>query len=227
MRLLTKTILGLALGTTTLLEPMQAQTSGPATGVSPTEFAGMRFRMVGPTRGGRVTAVTGVPEQSLTFYLGASGGGVWKTTNGGISFTPVFQQESIASIGDIAIAPSDPRVVWIGSGEANLRNSTYYGNGVYKSVDGGATWQHMGLPESHHIGRVLVHPTDPDIVHVAAQGHLYSENPERGVFMTVDGGQSWTKTLDDVVDRLDDPSSDPADQPGARVGPLNGESPCD
>ena len=188
----------------------------------------VHYRSIGPARqGGRVVAFGVSATDPTTFFVAAGPGGVWKTTNGGISFTPVFQQESIASIGDIAIAPSDPRVVWIGSGEANLRNSTYYGNGVYKSVDGGATWQHMGLPESHHIGRVLVHPTDPDIVHVAAQGHLYSENPERGVFMTVDGGQSWTKTLDVVVDRLDDPSSDPADQPGARVGPLNGESPCD
>ena len=135
-----------------------------------------RYREIGPTRqGGRVVSFAVDEDDPTTFFVAAGPGGVWKTENAGISFEPVFQQEDIASVGDIAIAPGNPDIVWIGSGEANLRNSTYYGNGVYKSIDGGKSWRHMGLPESHHIGRILIHPEDPDIVYVAAQGHLYSE----------------------------------------------------
>jgi photosystem II stability/assembly factor-like uncharacterized protein len=161
----------------------------------------LQYREIGPTRqGGRVVSFAVSVDDSTTFFVASGPGGVWKTVNGGISFVPVFQQEDIASIGDIAIAPSDSRIVWIGSGEANLRNSTYYGNGLYKSVDGGLHWRYMGLPESHHIGRVLIHPENADIVYVAAQGHLYSQNSERGVFKTVDGGKTWAKSLDVTID---------------------------
>ena len=160
-----------------------------------------QFREIGPTRqGGRVVSFAVSADDPTMFFVAGGPGGVWKTVNGGISFVPVFQQENIASVGDIAIAPSDSTVVWIGSGEANLRNSTYYGNGLYKSVDGGLNWRYMGLPESHHIGRVLIHPENADIVYVAAQGHLYSQNSERGVFKTVDGGKTWAKSLDVTID---------------------------
>lgn len=159
------------------------------------------FREIGPTRqGGRVVAFAVVKQDPRIFYVGAGPGGVWKTENNGHSFTPLFEQENISSIGDIEAAPSNPDIVWIGTGEANLRNSTYYGNGMYKSTNRGAAWTHMGLEESHHIGRVVIHPENPGIVYAAAQGHLYSENPERGVYKTVDGGLSWTKSLDIVID---------------------------
>jgi len=159
------------------------------------------YREIGPTRqGGRVVAIAVAKQNPHTFYVGAGPGGVWKTVNNGHSFFPVFDHENISSIGDIAVVPSDPNTVWIGTGEANLRNSTYFGNGMYKSTDGGKTWSYMGLKESHHIGRVVTHPENPNIVYVAAQGHLYSENPERGVFKTTDGGKTWKKSLEVVVD---------------------------
>ena len=162
------------------------------------------YREIGPTRpGGRVVTFAVSAKNPDLFFVGAGPGGVWKTNNGGISFETVFESEAVASIGDIAMAPSDDNLVWIGTGEANLRNSTYYGNGVYKSTDGGNTWTHMGLPGSHHIGRVIIHPDDPDIVFVAAQGHLYSENPERGVFKTTDGGRTWRKVLGVSIDGRD------------------------
>ena len=159
------------------------------------------FREIGPTRqGGRVVAFAVSRLDPYTFYVGAGPGGVWKTVNNGHSFFPVFDHENISSVGDIAVAPSDPNIVWIGTGEANLRNSTYFGNGMHKSADGGKTWSHMGLTESHHIGRVLIHPDNPDIVYMAAQGHLYSENPERGICKTTDGGKTWIKSLEVVID---------------------------
>jgi len=159
------------------------------------------YREIGPTRqGGRVVAFAVSKHDRNIFFVGAGPGGVWKTVNNGHSFKSVFDHENISSIGDIEIAPSDSNIVWIGTGEANLRNSTYFGNGVYKSVDGGETWKYMGLKESHHIGRIVIHPEDPDIVYVAAQGHLYSENPERGVYKTNDGGKTWKKSLEVIVD---------------------------
>ncbi|WP_051554851.1 WD40/YVTN/BNR-like repeat-containing protein [Maribacter antarcticus] len=164
----------------------------------------VHFRQIGPTRqGGRVVAFAVSPQNPFLFYVAAGPGGIWKTENNGNTFYTVFDNEDIASVGDLAIAPSNDNIVWVGSGEANLRNSTYYGNGVYKSTDGAKTWQHMGLPESHHIGRVLIHPTNPDIVYVAAQGHYYSENPERGIYKTIDGGKTWTKSLAVNIDGRD------------------------
>ena len=169
---------------------------------SPSELLNhFAFREVGPTRqGGRVVAISVSRQDPYTFFVGAGPAGVWKTVNNGTTFETVFDHEDAFSIGDVAVAPSNHDIVWVGTGEANLRNSTYYGDGVYKSIDGGASWEHMGLLESHHIGRVLVHPQNPDIVYVAAQGHLYSENPERGVYQTTDGGKTWTKSLAVVVD---------------------------
>jgi photosystem II stability/assembly factor-like uncharacterized protein len=164
-------------------------------------FDQFAFREIGPTRqGGRVVAFAVSETDPFLFFVAAGPGGLWKTVNNGNSFVPVFTREAVASIGDVAVSRSDSSVVWVGTGEANLRNSTLYGNGVYRSLDGGKTWAHRGLEESHHIGRVLIHPTDPDTVYVAAQGHLYSENQERGVYKTTDGGASWVKSLDVVVE---------------------------
>jgi len=158
------------------------------------------YRSLGPTRqGGRVVTFAVSRQDPYIFYVGAGPGGVWKTTNNGHSFKAIFDNENISSIGDISVTPSNHNIIWIGTGEANLRNSTYFGNGVYKSNDGGRTWEHMGLEETHHIGRVVIHPTNPDIIFVAAQGHLYSENPERGVYKSINGGKSWTKSLEIMV----------------------------
>ena len=155
----------------------------------------LNFRSIGPTRpSGRFVDFAVPLQEPFTFYAATASGGLWKTVNNGQSFTPLFDHEKVFSIGAVAVAPSDPNIVWVGTGEANNSRSTYWGDGVYKSVDGGRTWKNMGLPESHHIGRVVIHPTNPDIVYVAALGHLYTENPDRGVYKTMDGGKTWTKS---------------------------------
>ncbi|MFQ5865576.1 MAG: hypothetical protein ACE5IW_10140 [bacterium] len=159
------------------------------------------YREIGPTRqGGRVVAFAVSKQDPYLFFVGAGPGGLWKTVNNGLSFEAIFDHENSSTIGDVAVAPSDDEIVWVGTGEANLRNSTYHGDGVYKSTDGGQSWTNMGLKESHHIGRVLIHPTNPAIVYVAAQGHYYTENPERGVYKTANGGKTWTKSLEVIVD---------------------------
>jgi len=158
---------------------------------------GISFRSIGPTRqGGRFVDFAVPLQQPNTFYAATGSGGLWKTVNNGQTFEPIFDNEKVFSIGDIAIAPSAPDILWVGTGEANNSRSTYWGNGLYKSEDGGKTWKHMGLEESHHIGRIIVHPEDPDVVYVAALGHLYSENPERGLYKTADGGLTWIKVLE-------------------------------
>jgi len=158
-------------------------------------YSGLRWRMIGPFRGGRVNGVTGVPGQPNTFYFGSVGGGVWKSSNSGRTWTPVFDSQPIASIGAIAVAASSPNVVYVGSGEADMRSQISYGNGMYKSIDAGKTWTHIGLDNTRQIGRVLVDPKNPDIVFVAALGHAYGANPERGVFRSRDGGATWQKVL--------------------------------
>jgi photosystem II stability/assembly factor-like uncharacterized protein len=159
------------------------------------------FREIGPTHhGGRITSIAVVEQNPKIFYLGTASGGLWKTINNGITFKPIFDHEGSSSIGDVTVASSDANILWVGTGEANLRNSTYYGDGVYKSFDGGLTWEHMGLKESSHIGRILIHPKNPDIVYVAAQGYLYSENEERGVYKTINGGKTWSKVFEVVVE---------------------------
>jgi photosystem II stability/assembly factor-like uncharacterized protein len=160
----------------------------------------LNYRSIGPTRqSGRFVDFAVVRQEPTTFYAATGSGHLWKTTNNGISFEPLFENEAVFSIGDVAVAPSDPNIVWVGTGEANNSRSTYWGDGVYKSTDGGKTWKNMGLKESQHIGRIVIHPTDPDIVYVAALGHLYSMNPERGLYKTADGGQTWEKVLGPVV----------------------------
>jgi photosystem II stability/assembly factor-like uncharacterized protein len=158
---------------------------------------GIPYRSIGPTRqSGRFVDFAVPLQQPNTFYAATGSGGLWKTVNNGQTFDPIFDNEKVFSIGDIAVAPSDPNTLWVGTGEANNSRSTYWGDGLYKSTDAGKTWVNMGLKESHHIGRIVIHPANPDIVYVAALGHLFTENPERGVYKTTDGGKTWTKSLD-------------------------------
>jgi photosystem II stability/assembly factor-like uncharacterized protein len=161
----------------------------------------VNYRPIGPTQqSGRFVDFAVPLQKPNTFYAAAASGGLWKTENNGQSFEALFENEKVFSIGDIAVAPSDPELLWLGSGEANNSRSTYWGDGVYKSVDAGKTWRNMGLKDTHHIGRIVIHPKNPDVLYVAALGHLYSENPERGLFKTTDGGTTWAKVLDVAVD---------------------------
>ncbi|MEW5900959.1 MAG: hypothetical protein AB1715_05805, partial [Acidobacteriota bacterium] len=157
---------------------------------------GLTYRHIGPTRqSGRFVDFAVPGQEPHTFYAATASGGLWKTRNNGLTFEPLFDHENVFSIGDIAVAPSDPAVLWVGTGEANNSRSSYWGDGVYKSTDAGKTWTNMGLRDSHHIGRIIIHSGNPDIVYVAALGHLYSENEERGLFKTTDGGKTWSKVL--------------------------------
>src|SRR5580765_7020167 len=171
---------------------LRAQT---AVRVDPSLYAGLRWRSIGPFRAGRVNSVAGVPGHPNLFYAGSVGGGVWKTTNSGRSWFPIFDSQPIASIGAIAVAPSAPDTVYVGTGEADMRSQISYGNGMYKSTDAGKTWTHVGLDATRQIGRVLVDPRDPNVVFVAALGHVYGANPDRGVYRTRDGGATWQKVL--------------------------------
>ena len=159
-------------------------------------FKSLRWRLVGPFRGGRVDAVAGDPTKPLVFYFGAANGGVWKTTNAGANWDNITDGRSdISSVGALTVAPSDPNVIYVGTGESQLREDLTFGTGVYRSTDGGDTWQHLGLAETHQVATIRVHPTNPDIAYVAAIGHAFGPNPERGVFRTLDGGKSWKKIL--------------------------------
>ncbi|HCC71179.1 MAG TPA: hypothetical protein DEQ09_08525 [Bacteroidales bacterium] len=173
------------------------------------------YRSIGPTRqGGRYIDFAVVDKNPTTFYAALATGGLWKTDDNGISFKVLFEDSGAISIGDIAVDQNNPDIVWVGTGEANNSRTAYYGDGIYKSEDGGLSWENMGLHESHHIGRIIIHPDNPDIVWVAALGHLYSENEERGVYKTTNGGKKWDKVLDiidhgkniGVVDLAIDPS---------------------
>ena len=223
-----------------LLASMLVAVPGSTADVPDELLNSMSYRLVGPFRGGRVTAVAGVPGDPMTYYMGSTGGGVWKTADGGVTWRnvsdavreldprpePVIMGEvdpvlassgrlrppvgglpdvrterrqgdvfGTASIGAIAVAPSDPNVVYVGTGSACIRGNVSPGDGVYRSTDAGETWRHLGLPEAGQIGRIVVHPTDPDVVYIAALGHAFGPNPERGVYRSVDGGLSWTKVL--------------------------------
>lgn len=159
-------------------------------------FERLEWRSIGPANmGGRVADVEGVPGNPNIVYVATASGGLWKTTNGGVTWTPLFEREGTLSIGDIALDPRNPDVIWLGAGESNTRNSVSFGDGVYKSTDGGKTWQHLGLRETEHISRIVVNPLDTDTVYVGAIGHASGPNDERGVFMTTDGGRTWQKTL--------------------------------
>jgi photosystem II stability/assembly factor-like uncharacterized protein len=163
---------------------------------SPEFYQDLRWRNVGPTRGGRVTAVAGVRRELCTFYMGATGGGVWKTSDCGIQWTPITDgQIATGSIGAIDVSESNPAIVWVGTGSAAIRSNVVIGRGAYKSSDAGRTWRFMGLGDAGQIGSVVIHPSNPDIVWIAALGSPYGPNAERGIFKTIDGGKTWKKTL--------------------------------
>ena len=168
-------------------------------------YKGMKWRLIGPFRGGRVLAVAGVPSQPDTYYFGGVSGGVWKTVDSGQNWMPMSDKESFSSVGSIAVAESDSNVIYVGSGEACIRGNITHGDGVWKSTDGGKTWKNMGLKDTQSIGRVIVDPRNPNIVLVAALGHAYGSNTERGLFRSIDGGQNWEKVLykDDKTGAID------------------------
>ncbi len=172
------------------LAPLAAQS------VSPDLFSGLHWRLIGPFRGGRAVAAAGVPGDPNTFYFGAVDGGVWKTSNAGVTWTPTFDNQPVGSIGAIAVAPSNPKIIYVGTGESDIRSNLASGDGVYRSIDGGQTWQNIGLGDTRQISRIVVDPQNADIVYVGALGHAYGPNPQRGVFKTTDAGAHWTKTLD-------------------------------
>lgn len=180
-----------------LEKPTPQPPPGPATCKLPDDYVKrLTWRCIGPANmGGRVTAISVNPKDPSNYWVATASGGLLKTTNNGVTFEHQFDKESTVSLGDVCVAPSDPNIVWVGTGEYNPRNSVSYGDGVYKSTDGGKTWKHMGLKETFQIGKIIVHPTNPDIVYVGALGRLYGPNPERGLFKTVDGGKTWEKIL--------------------------------
>jgi photosystem II stability/assembly factor-like uncharacterized protein len=191
-RVVVRLLIGLALSVIAFLQTQNVVT---AQEFSSSLYSGLHWRMIGPFRGGRSNGVTGVPGQPNTFYSGSVGGGVWKSENSGRTWTPIFDSQPVASIGAIAVAQSNASVVYVGTGEADMRSQISFGNGVYKSTDAGKTWNHVGLDDTRQIGRILVDPWDADIVFVAALGHAYGANPERGVYRSNDGGASWRKVL--------------------------------
>jgi len=168
-------------------------------------YSEMKWRMIGPFRAGKVNAVAGVPGNPGVYYFGADGGGVWKTTDGGTVWKPIFDKEPVASIGALALAPSNPKIIYVGTGVNTIFADSNYGDGIYKSVDGGENWQHVGLEDTRHIGRILIDPRNPDVVLVAAMGHSSGPNEERGVFRSTDGGRTWKKVLykDNVTAAID------------------------
>jgi len=168
-------------------------------------YSEMKWRMIGPFRAGKVNAVGGAPGNPAVYYFAADGGGIWKTTDGGTVWKPIFDKEPVASMGAMTLAPSNPNIIYVGTGVNTIFAESSYGDGVYKSVDGGANWQHIGLEDSRHIGRILVDPRNPDLVLVAAMGHSSGPNEERGVFRSTDGGRSWKKVLykDNVTAAID------------------------
>ena len=159
------------------------------------QFKGMKYRLIGPFRGGRSLTASGVPGDPTTYYFGGTGGGVWKSTDGAMTWTPVFDKQAVSAIGSVAVASSDPNVVYVGTGEACIRGNISHGDGVYKTVDGGKTWKNVGLQDSRAIGKVIVDPKNADIAYVAALGHPFGPNSERGIFRTTDGGKTWEKVL--------------------------------
>ena len=170
-----------------------AQPTGVAT-LDPTIVDSLVYRHIGPV-GNRVSAVVGVPGDPNIYYIGAASGGIFKTIDGGVHWRPVFDDQPAASIGALALDPINPNVIWAGTGETFIRSNVSIGNGIYKSMDAGKTWTHMGLEATGRIGRIVVHPTDPDVVLAAAMGHLYGPQEERGVFRTIDGGDTWERVL--------------------------------
>ena len=160
----------------------------------PTIFTALEYRHIGPV-GNRVSAVVGVPGDPNVYYIGAASGGIFKSVDGGIHWEPVFDDQPAASIGSLAVETVNPNVIWAGTGETFIRSNISHGNGIYKSIDAGKTWRHMGLDATGRIGRIVIHPTNPDIVFAAAMGHSYGPQQARGVFRTTDGGETWEHIL--------------------------------
>ncbi len=194
------TYVGLAALAVAVAHAQTARPAAPAlpmmSAVDPALFKGLQYRLVGPSRGGRVTTVTGVPSQPKTFYMGVASGGLFRTTDGGANWTPITDGKvPVGSTGSVAVADSDPNVIYLGTGSDDVRSNVSTGRGIYKTTDGGATWKFLGLYNSGQIGGVRIHPTDPNTVWVAAQGDAFKNNDERGVFKSTDGGATWHKVL--------------------------------
>ena len=192
-----RTIPGPCLSLLLFAAPLAAQAAADAAAQRPDEdiFAKFDYREIGPFRGGRSAAVAGHPELRDTYYFGAAGGGVWKTTDGGESWRNVSDGFFGGSIGAVQMAPSNPNIVYVGGGEKTVRGNVSSGDGMWKSTDGGTTWKSIGLPESRHVPRIRIHPKDPDLVYAAVLGHLSGPNPERGIYRTKDGGKTWERVL--------------------------------
>src|SRR5947207_6220208 len=154
----------------------------------------LRYRYIGPV-GNRLTSVVGIPGQPNVYYVGAASGGIWKSTDGGTHWEPIFDDQVVSSIGSLAVAPSDPNLIWAGTGEPWIRSHISVGQGVYKSIDAGKTWTLMGLEKTGRISRIVIDPRNPDVVLVGALGHAYGPQQERGVFRTTDGGKTWNRVL--------------------------------
>ena len=174
---------------------------------------GLKWRSIGPSlTSGRISDIAVNPTNPFEYYVASSAGGVWKTINSGVSYTPIFDSQGSYSIGCITIDPNNANLIWVGTGENNNQRSVSYGDGIYKSLDGGKTWNNMGLKTSEHIGRIIVHPNNSDVVYVAAIGPLWSKGGERGLYKTIDGGKSWEAVL--TVDEhtgVNDVQMDPRD----------------
>src|SRR5512135_618187 len=178
---------------------------------TPDSYSALTFRYIGP-EGNRITSVAGVVGDPMTYYAGAASGGLFKTTDGGLYWTSIFDSQPVSSVGSVAVAPSDPNVVWVGTGEPFIRSHISVGWGVFKSTDAGKTWTRMGLENTGRISRFAIDPRNPDVVFVAALGHAYGPQPDRGVYRTTDGGKTWEKVLfvndsTGAVDILMDPTN--------------------
>ncbi len=179
-----------------LLTLLLLTVASSAQSVPPELINGIKWRLIGPFRGGRAVGVTGVPGDSRTFYFGAVNGGIWKTTDAGVVWKPIFDGQPVASIGALAVAPSDPKTIYAGTGESDIREDLSSGNGVYKSTDAGARWNHIGLEDTRQISRIVIDPLNPNVVYVGALGHIFGPSEQRGVYKSVDGGGHWTRVLD-------------------------------
>ncbi len=177
-----------------------------ACAIDPSSYSAMRWRQIGPFRAGRVSAVAGIPGNAAVYYMGTPGGGLWKTVDGGTVWKPIFDQVNVASIGAVVVSPSNPNVVYVGTGDvSNVGGAVNEGNGVYRSDDAGLTWIHIGLDQTEHIGGLWIDPHNPNVVLAAALGKTFTPSSERGVFKTTDGGKTWRKVLykDDVTGAID------------------------
>ena len=214
-RVPSRVLLACLAATSTALSAQRAISSGGPGGTIATEFEKLHFRSIGPaTMSGRVADLAVYEANPAIYYVGTAHGGVWKTTSNGAMFTPLFQDQGLIAIGDVAVSQTNPDLLWVGTGESNNRQSTSWGSGVYKSVDGGKTFAFMGLPNSKHINRITIDPRNNDVVIVAATGPLFGAGGDRGLFKTVDGGKTWKQVLkvdddtgaNDLSQSLSDPN---------------------